>query len=63
MVDSPAAIASRVTERLAPNASQGRNTKEAWDGDAGEAENARAVDNRTAPQHRAYSAFPPEKQT
>ena len=27
MVDSPAAIASRLTERLAPSASQGRNTK------------------------------------
>jgi hypothetical protein len=63
MVDSRAAIASRVTERLAPTASQGRNTKQACDGDAGEAESARAVDNRTAPQHRAYSAFPPEKQT
>jgi hypothetical protein len=62
MVDSPAAIASRVTERPAPTAGQGRNAKAVCDGDAGEAETARAVDNQIAPQHRAYSAFPPEKQ-
>jgi hypothetical protein len=62
MLDSPAAIASKVAESLTAAASQGRTQRRPVMAPPARLKTL-AVDNRTAPQHRADDAFRPERRT
>jgi hypothetical protein len=62
MLDSPAAIASRVAESLTAAASQGRTQRRPVMAPPARLK-ALAVDNRAAPQPHALRGVSPERQT